>query len=200
MVEYIVDARYHLTLGQREGEGWVEYRELRHDLLAEDMTDLQLLLMVGDDRAGVHLRTRTRHGEDAPYRHYLAVRLLKADVILLPGIVIAVYRYRYSLGVVTAGAAAYSEEQIDIILSCYPDALTQLFGSRVGHNAGVLYNGLAVSLEYLHDRVIHAVTLDRAASVDQLYGLAVFRQLIVEILQRVISEIQLGSVLITEIT
>ena len=199
VVEDVIDTRRHLSLGQREGELWVEDGELRHDIIAKDMADLELLLVVGDDGAAVHLGAGARHRQDAADRDDGAVGLLKADIVFVPRIVIAVDGDRYRLGVVAAGAAADRQQKIDVILSRKLYALAQLINGRVGHHARVLDDGFAVILEDLGHRVIDAVLLDRAAAVDQLYGLAVFGKLVVQILQRILSEIELCRVVITEI-
>ena len=199
VVEDIVDTRRHLALGQGEGEGGVEDRELRHDIIAEDMANLELLLVVGDDRAAVHLGAGARHGQDTADGDDCAVGLFKADIILVPRIVVTVDGDRYRFGIVTAGAAADRQQEINVILACDLYALAQLIRGGVGHHARVLDDGLAVIPEDFCHRVIDAVLLDRTAAVDQLYGLAVFGQFIVQILQSVVSEIELCRIVVTEI-
>ena len=97
MIENIVDTRDHLIFRQRHRVPRVEDRELRHNIVAEHMTDLLLGFVIGDDRAAVHLRACARHSENAADGNYLAGRLLKADKIFLPRVVVAVNGYRYCL-------------------------------------------------------------------------------------------------------
>ncbi len=163
------------------------------------MADLELLLMVGDDRSTVHLRAGARHRQHTAHGNDLAVGFLKADIVFIPGIVVTVDGYGYRLRVVTARPAADRKEEIDLVLARQPHALAQLIDRRVGHDARVLDDGLSVRLEDRDDLVVESVFLDRTAAVDQLDGLAVFGQLFVEIAQRVIAEIKLGGIVITEI-
>ena len=200
MVEDIIDACRHLTFRQRKGEFRIQDGKLRHNVTAEHMTDLQLLLVIRNDSACIHLRTCPRHRQNTSDRDDLTTRFFKTDVILFPRIIVTMYRHRYRLCIVAAGTAADCQQEIRLILLCDPDAIPQLFDCRIRHHAAVLHHGLAVCFQDLHHSVIDAVLLDRTAAIDQLNGFAVFGQFVVEVLQRIVSKIQFCCVEIAKIS
>ena len=200
MIEDIVDACHHLALRKREGELRIQDRELRHHFLAENVTDLQFLFVVRDDGSGIHLGAGPGHGQDAADRNDLACGLFEPDVVFVPWIFVAVYGDGYGLGIVAAGTAAYGQKKIYIIVSCDLYAFAKFLDSRVRHDTCVLNDVLPVVFQDLHDLIVDPVSLDGAAAIDELDVLSVLRKLIIQILKRIISEVEFGCVLVAEIT
>ena len=103
-------------------------------------------------------------------------------------------------GVIAAGAAAHCKQQVNIIFARNFHAFAQFVRSRIRHNASVLDDIFAVRLENFDNRVINPVALDGAAAVNQLDGLAVLREFVVQKLQRIVAEIEFGRVDISKIS
>lgn len=102
----VEEARRHLVFRQREGKDRVEDGELGEYVVAEYVTDLPLLPVMGDHRAAVHLRAGTDHGQHAAHRDDLVVRVLHTEIIFLPGILLAIGRDGDRLGIITDRSAA----------------------------------------------------------------------------------------------
>ena len=102
VVEYVVYTGCHLIHGKAHGEPGIEDGELRHDLRAEDVTDLLPGLVVSDDRSTVHLGACACHRQNAAHGNDLAARSFIPGIVLVPGILIAVDGDGYRLGVVAA--------------------------------------------------------------------------------------------------
>ena len=145
VAENIVYARHHLIVRQRERIDGVEHRKPGHDaFIGKHVTYLELLRMVGDDRARVHLAARAHHGEHAAYGHDGADGFFEPDVVLFPGVALAVHRNRQRLGIVAHRAAADCEQQVGAVTPCYIHALVQLYDRGIGHNARYFCHVLAV--------------------------------------------------------
>ncbi len=200
MIHDIVNARAHLIFRQRHGIARIEDREFRHDIVPEHMADLEMLLVIRDDRAAVHLGAGAGHCQHAADRHDLAVRLLKACIVFLPRILVAVNGDRDRLGIIADRAAADREDKIGLMCFCGLDALTELFSGRVRHDAGDLRDILAAFLQDRGDLIVDAVFPDRAAAVDQQDIFAVLRQLILQKADRILTEIELCGIVVAEIS
>ena len=163
------------------------------------MADLLMGMGIGDHRAGVHLGAGAHHGQHTAHRQGLAGRFLKTGVILLPGILVAVHRNGYRLGVIAHRAAADRQQQIGFMPPGSLHAPIELIHRGVGHDAGNLSHIFAVVLQNFDNLVINPVFLDRTAAIDQHDVFAVLRQFGVEAVQCVLAEIQLGRVTIRKI-
>ena len=199
VVHDVIDPRHHLIVGEGIGVLRVQDGELGEDLLAKHMADLQLGGVVGDDRAAVHLRPRTHHGEHAPHGDELVVRVLHPQVVLFPGVLIAPGGDGDRLGIVAAGAAAHRQQQVHVVLPGDLAALVELFHRGVGHDAGVLEDLLAGGLQDGHHLVIDAVFLDGPAAVDQLDLGPVVGQLPRQGVHGVGAEVEFGGVAVGEV-
>ena len=201
VAEDVVDARHHLIAGQGEGVGGIQHGETGHDLLVrEDMTYLLLGGGVGDDRAGVHLRARAHHGQHAADGDYLAGRLLETQIVLLPGILVAVHGHGDRLGVVAHRSAAHGEQQIRFMRSSDRDALVHLVAGGIGHDARYLPDILARGAQTAHDLVVDAVLFDGPAAVDEHDILPVLLKFGSEGRYRPFPEKELCGIAISEIT
>ena len=200
MVEDVVDARDHLVVRQRHRVAGIQNGKARHDLfIGKDVTDLGLGRGVGDDRARIHLRTGTRKREHAAHGKRLAVGLLKAHEVLLPGILGAVHRHGHGLGVVAHRAAAHGKKKLRLVRTRDLDALVELLERRIGHHARNLGHVLARIGKLLLDLVVEARLLDRAAAVDQDDIGAILGKLRVKALQGVFSEVKLGRIAVSKV-
>ena len=195
----VVKPRDHLVFRERIGEFGVEAGKSGENLLAEHVPYLELLRMVGDDRAAVHLAARAHHREHAADGHDLAGRLFEADKVLLPRLFAAVDGNGHRLRVVADGAAADGEDEICLRLAGAPHAFVQLFDGRVGHDARVFKDVFAAFFENGADFIVDAVLFDRAAAVDEQHVFAVFGQLLFQPRKGVFAEIDLCGVAVGEI-
>ena len=92
MVERVVDTGHDLPMRQAQSEFGVEDRKLRHHVaVRENVAYFKLGGMVGDHSARVHFRTRAGHGEHASHGNNGATRLLEANEVFLPGVLVAVH-------------------------------------------------------------------------------------------------------------
>ena len=164
------------------------------------MADLLLRLLIGDDGTGIHLRSRADHRQHAADRQRLAGRLLKAQEVLLPRVLLTVDRDRDSFRIVADRTTADSQKEIRLMLARNLDALVELRDRRIRHDARDLRHILALCLQNLDDIIVDAIFLDRAAAIDQDDVLAVLRQLLIQVVQRLITEIELCRVAIRKIS
>ena len=199
VVEGIVNTRHHLPHGNAVSEGGVENGELGHGLTAEHMADLQLLGMVGDDRAAVHLTARADHRQHTPDGQDLAIGFLKAQVVLVPRVLIAKHGDGYGLGVIAYRTAADGEEQVYMMFACDVHAFIEFFGGGVGHDAAVLDDGLAAIFQNFGYGVIDAVFLDGPAAIDELDGMVRF-EFGREVCERALAEVEFGGIVKGEIS
>ena len=144
------------------------------------MSDLELLFAVGDDRTAVHLAARADHREHTADGDDLAGRLLKADVILVPRIFVAVDGNGDRFCIVADRTASDGEDEIGLRFPCARDAFRELVRRGIGHDARVLKNLLTALLENGDDLVIDAVLLDRAAAVDEQHVLPVLGEFLLQ--------------------
>ena len=154
------------------------------------MTDFQLLVMIGNDCAAVHLAASTHHSQYTTNRDNLTVRLLKADIILFPRIFVTVDRHGNRLGIIAAGAAAHSQQKIHMVLSGNPDTLPQLLYGRIRHHAAILDNYLAIGFQKLYNLIVNAIALDGTAAVNQLNGFSVFGKFLIQRAKGILSKIK----------
>ena len=196
----IEESGNHLVAGDGQGIGGIQDGELGHDLIAENVSDLQFLFGMGDDGAAVHLGAGAHHGQDAANGNDLIAQPLHADIVFLPGVVVAVSGDGQGLGVVTDGPAADRQNQVNFVGFCQFTALIQLVDRGVGHDAGQFEDCLVVHLKDLDDLVIDAVFLDGPAAVSQQDVGSVFLQLPVQVFQGVVAEVKSGGVAVTEIS
>ena len=201
MVENIVDAGDHLVPGQGEGVVGVQDGELGHHVLVlKDLAHLFLGVGVRDDAAGVHLGPGAHHGQHTAQGDDGAGRLLKADEILLPGVLLAVDGGGHGLGVVADGPAAHGQQKVGPVPAADLHALQDLGQGGVGHDAGNFRHVLAAILQDGGHLVIDAVLLDGPAAVDQDDIGAVFGQLVPQRRDGAAAEIELGGVIIGEVS
>ena len=106
----------------------------------------------------------------------------------------------YGLGIVAAGTAAYGQKKIYIIVSCDLYAFAKFLNCRIRHDTCIFDNDLPIVFQDLHDLIVDSVSLDGAAAIDELDVLSILRKLLIQILKRIISEVEFGCVLVAEIT
>ena len=164
------------------------------------MPYLELLRVVGDDRAAVHLAARADHGEHVAHGDDLPVRLFETDEEFLPRIVAAVRGHGHRLCIVAHRAAAHRENEIRIAGAGAFAALVQLVAGGIGHDARVLGDGLAALFEYRGHFVVNAVALDRTAAVHQQHVFAVLGQLPFQPVKRVFAEIKFRGIAVSKIS
>lgn len=164
------------------------------------MTDFELLGVVGDDRAAVHLAARADHGEHATDGDDLAIGLLEADEILVPGVLGAVDGGRQRLCVVADRPAAHGEEKVRLCRAGSFAALLQFLDGGIGHDACVLEDFLPALAQNREDGVVNSVFLYRPAAVDQEHILAVFGQLLFQPFEGVFAEVNLCRIVVNEIS
>ena len=92
MAHYVEETRNHLILRDGERVFGVEYRELGEHVIAEDMADLELLCMVGDDTSAVHLAAGANHSEDTTNGDNPAFGLLHLEEVFFPRVAVIVCR------------------------------------------------------------------------------------------------------------
>ena len=188
-------ARRHLIAGQGEGVFGVQDGKAGHDLgVGEGVAEFLVGVGVGDDRAGVHLGPGAHHGQHAPHGESLAVGFLAADIIFLPGILLTINRDRHRFRIITYRTAAHSEQKVRIVISCDLHAFIEFLKCRIRHDAGDLRHIFPVFLKDPDRLVIDPILLDRTAAVDQHHIGAVFGQLRVQIVQRLIAKVEFGRV------
>ena len=163
----VEDASFHLFVGDGKSEVGVEDGEARHEAVVEDVTDLEGVVGVGDDGAGIHFGASAGHGEDASDGRYLlvGVGLVPLQPVLVPEVAFAEGGCRDGFGVVAYAAAAESEDEVDVVAARDADSFAQLLECGVAHHAGVFDDGLASLAEDGSDLVVDAVALDTAAAV-----------------------------------
>ena len=142
----VVKSRDHLIARKREGILRIENGELREDFFAEHFPDLEFLRMVGDDGAAVHLAARTDHRQHAGNGNDLTGRLLKAEEVLLPRVLVAVDRDRNRLGIVAHRAAAHRKDEIRLAGTGARNALIQFLRRGIGHYARIFGDVFAAFL------------------------------------------------------
>lgn len=167
VVEGIVDAGAHLVVGHGEGELGVHDGKLGHHLGAKDVADLEALLVVGDDGAGVHLRAGAAHGEDVAHGDDPAVGTLHLEVELLPRVAVVPGAHRDALRVVDDRAAAHREDEVHVVLARNPAAFVELLDGGVAHDARILKHVLPRGGENGDDLVIEAGSFDGPAAVGE---------------------------------
>ena len=204
VVHDVEDARDHLVARQRVGELGVEHGEAREDAgVGEDVADLHLGPVVGDDRPAVHLRAGAHHREHRADGDDVEVdrRLVKVHPVLLPGIHVLgqVGRDGHGLGVVDARPAAHGQDEVHVVLARDARSLVELLDRGVGHDARVLHHVLARRGKRRHDLVVDPVPLDGPASVDELDVRAVGLELRREGIYGVLAKDELGWVVVGEV-
>ena len=199
MVENIVNPRHHLIVRKREGVRRIKHGELGEHLRSEDVTDLELLLGIGDDRAAVHLAARADHRQDARDGHDRTRRFFKAKEVFLPRILVAVNGDGDRLGIVAHRAAADCQDQICLTCPRTGDALIELVRGGIGHDARVFGDLLAALLQNGHDPIIDPVLLDRAPAVDEQDVFAVIFEFRPKVLHGVLAEIEFRRIAIGKI-
>ena len=178
MVENVINPCHHLVLRQCKGEFRVEDGKLREYLRSKHMTDFQLLLMIGDHRATVHFASRSHHGQNAAHGNDFTGRFLKTDIILLPGIFLAVNRYGNCLRIIADRSAAYSQNQIRPAVSGALYALPELFHRWIGHDTRVFRNSLAALFQYRNDLIVDTVFLNGTSSITEQHIAAILLKLL----------------------
>ena len=178
VVHDVEDARDHLIARHRVGELGIQHGEMRRDaLVGEDVTDFKAKLSVGDDRAAVHLGASAHHGEDGPHGHDLPIcrGFLESVEVYVPGVFACgkVLRDGDRLRVVDARAAAYGEDEIDIVLSSDSRSLAKLLDGGVRHDAAVFDDVLPSGAKRIDNLVVNAKSPDGSPTVDELDGVAV---------------------------
>ncbi len=142
----VINARYHLIFRQRESKFGVHDREFRKNFFVENVSDFEFLLVIGNDRAAVHFAARADHSQNAVDGDYIAGYVLKTDKILIPSVVVTVYRNRYCFRIVANRAASDGKYQIGFRRFCALDSLIEFIGCRIRHNAAVFKNFLPLDL------------------------------------------------------
>ena len=200
VVHNVVNAGHHLVLGQGIGILGVEDGELGKDLLPEDVADLLLGGVIGDYRAPVHLGTGAHHGQHTAHGNEAVGRLLHADIVFLPGVLVAPGGDGHALGIVAAGAAPHRQEKVHVVLPGDFAPFIEFFRCGIGHDPGVLKDFFACGLQDGYHLVVNPVFLDGAAPVDQLDPLAVVGQLTGQGIQSLRAEMEFRGVAVAEIT
>ncbi len=138
-----------------------------------------MLLLVGDDRAGILLAARTRSRDDDTHRHasrrHLVLRVLVVvEILLKRGLC------RHGIAAVRNAAAADCQDEINFMFPYKTSTLLHLAVRRITHDARKLRDFLALFLEDGQDFIIDAIALDAAAAIGQQDMPAVLRQLLGE--------------------
>ena len=202
VVHDVVNTRFHLVVGYSHRETRVKDGELRHQSVVKHMTYLKSVLGIGNHSAGIHLRARARHGQYAAYGQNLlaSIGLFLLQPEFIPVVALVEDRCRHRLGIVAHAAAAQGKNEVDIVVTSNLNAFAQLLQRGVAHDARILHDGLARLIQDGHHLVVDAVAFHTATAVVQQHDRAKVTQFVFEIVQRLITKVQLGGIVIREIT
>ena len=155
---------------------------------------LNLLFLMGDDRAVVHLGAGTEHRDDGAQRdEFSGTSML--GVFQLPQIFVHLGLCGHHLAAVGHGTAAHGKDQIHMVLTGQLCTLLHLGVGGIGHDAGKLHDALTLGVQNTDDFIIDTIVLDRTAAVGQHHGIAVVLQQTAQIfLHATLAEINLGLV------
>ena len=155
---------------------------------------LNLLFLMGDDRAVVHLGAGTEHRDDGAQRDELSGKSM-LGVFQLPQIFVHLGLCGHHLAAVGHGTAAHGKDQIHMVLTGQLCTLLHLGVGGIGHDAGKLHDVLTLGVQNTDDFIIDTIVLDRTAAVGQHHGIAVVLQQTAQIfLHATLAEINLGLV------
>ena len=198
----IENAGHHLILRHRERQLRVQNREFRHQPAVEDLAELEVLRVVGDDGTAVHLRAGAHHRQHATDGQDTQIggRIITFHVIGLPRVSVEPCGGSHALGIVTHGAATDREDEIDIVLASEFAAFVKLLHRRIRHHAGILHDGFAGLVQDGQHRVVKSSALDGSAAIGEHDCLAVAGQFLFQEFQAVLAEMQASRVLVCEIS
>ncbi len=199
MAEDIKAAGGQLELGDAVSVGWVHQGKpgIGGGVVP---ACLDLLGLVGDDRAAVHLAAGPGYGDDHAQGQGLEIHHAGPRPEIVPDVPIVSRCHGDGLAAVHDAAAADAQDHIHILLPCQSRALLDLGIGGVGHDAGELHHGLSSIGEDAGHFVIDAVALDGAAAVGQHHRIAVLADKEVQILlHTALSEEGFGGILENEI-
>ena len=200
MVKHIINTRNHLILWHRHGKFRIQDGETRHNVFPKHMIKFQFLFMVGNHSPCIHFGAGTDHSKDASYRYNFTIRFFLLQKILIPWITIIVNGYRKCFCIITAGTATYSKNKVHFTISCDLHPFDKFIRRWIRHNTGNLNNFFPSLFQDIHNLVINAIPLNRAASIHQSHSVSIFSQFPWEKGKCIFSEIQFGGINIRKIT
>ena len=182
----------HLTEGHGQRIRRIKESEIR--LRTKD-AGLELLFLVRNHCARVHLGASAEHRHDRAQRNELAGEGV-LDHFHVPDVLVQLRLRGDDLAAIGHRTAAHGENQIDVMLPRQLRALLHLDIGGVRHDAGELDHIFALCIQNAHHFVIHAVFLDGAAAIRQHHRWAILLQQAAQILlHAALAEIHLGFVL-----
>ena len=160
---------------------------------------LDLFVLVGDDRAVVHLGASAEHRDDGAQRDELRGAVM-LGVLKLPQVLAQHGLRGNDLAAVGDRAAANRQNQVNMVFFCQLRALLHFGVGGVGHDAGELDDIFARAVQDVGDFRIHTVALDGTAAVGQQHIGAVIGQQAFQILfYAALPKIDLGGVFKNEV-
>ena len=199
MTHDVEKARNHLILRNRHSEARIKNGEPGHQRGAEHLASLEAFLTIGDDAAAIHLAAGTYHRQYGAHGDGLAAGVFLPHPILFPSILFAVGAGTHGLSIVDGGAAAHSQDKVDLMVAHQTTTLHHLLVGGVGHHTRVLDHRLAGLLQRGHDCVVDAVLLNRASAIGEHDGGAVILQFFNKMAHGILAEIKLGRIVEFEI-
>ena len=117
-------------------------------------------------------------------------------ILHFPDVIIQLCLGSDHLAAVGHAAAAYGQNQVNIVFPGYFSPLLNLGIGGVGHDPGKFHDSLSGGIQNAHDLVIDPVALDGAAAIGQHHRLTiVFQQAAQVFLHAVLTKVDLGFVL-----
>ena len=106
---------------------------------------------------------------------------------------------RHELGGVDGGSAAHGEQHVDVVLLAHLGTAAHAVDAGIGFDARQFEQFHAGFLDLGHHGVVQTRALDRAATVGEQNSFTKLCQLLAEVLQLILSKINLDRYVINEI-